>query len=469
MLKSLGSMPCLLGKNWGYDDGGVWVADGCGGEFIVTGSATSDPSEEKTNTTATPSAPVSTNNASGEKHEPSRFGSYTPDLGFKVANTEYGDMNIKLFTYVRYINLKALQPSYTNFFGVTTPVQQRQDFQVNKAIAYFLGWILNPKLRYLAYVWSTNVSQGLGAQVVVAGNLRYSFSDHFTLGVGINSLPGVRSLEGNFPYWLGVDDRTIGDEFFRPSYTTGIWGTGRIIKGLEYNVMLGNNLSQLGISAAQLSNRLGTVSTSLVWMPTTGEYGRFGGFGDFEDHQKPATRIGIHFTRSDENRQSQPNTDSFDNVQIRLSDGSIIFRPDLFGLGVTVTDLMYHMFDVDAGIKYRGFSFAAEYYKRWLNNFSGPGTSALAEVRDNGFQLQASAMVRPKLMQLYAAGSEVFGKFGTPWDAKVGVNVFPWETQVVRFNFEYIQLHRSPVGGSSLPYLVGATGPAFNANLVLKF
>src|SRR3954447_12135279 len=30
-----GAASCLLGKSWGYDDQGIWVLDGCGGEFKV--------------------------------------------------------------------------------------------------------------------------------------------------------------------------------------------------------------------------------------------------------------------------------------------------------------------------------------------------------------------------------------------------------------------------------------------------
>ncbi len=39
LLRSTGESSCLLGKTWGYDDTGVWVFDGCGGEFSV-GSTT---------------------------------------------------------------------------------------------------------------------------------------------------------------------------------------------------------------------------------------------------------------------------------------------------------------------------------------------------------------------------------------------------------------------------------------------
>ncbi len=38
LLRSTGVANCLLGKNWGYDDAGVWTSDGCSGEFAVGGT-----------------------------------------------------------------------------------------------------------------------------------------------------------------------------------------------------------------------------------------------------------------------------------------------------------------------------------------------------------------------------------------------------------------------------------------------
>ena len=38
MLRPTGEAACLLGRNWGYDDQGVWVSEGCGGDF-ATGSS----------------------------------------------------------------------------------------------------------------------------------------------------------------------------------------------------------------------------------------------------------------------------------------------------------------------------------------------------------------------------------------------------------------------------------------------
>ena len=33
LIRSTGSAACLLGKTWGYDNAGVWVNEGCSGEF----------------------------------------------------------------------------------------------------------------------------------------------------------------------------------------------------------------------------------------------------------------------------------------------------------------------------------------------------------------------------------------------------------------------------------------------------
>ncbi len=38
LLRSTGDSTCLLGKNWGYDDAGLWVSNGCGGEFAIGGT-----------------------------------------------------------------------------------------------------------------------------------------------------------------------------------------------------------------------------------------------------------------------------------------------------------------------------------------------------------------------------------------------------------------------------------------------
>lgn len=394
------------------------------------------------------------------------YGRYNPNLGYKLANTEYGDLSVSIYTYARYLNQLGLASNYTDSFGNVKSIQERQDFQLQKVQIKFLGWVLDPKLRYFLYTWTSNATQGQGAQVVVAGNVGYTFNDHFTVAGGITSLPGVRTTEGNFPFWLAVDSRHIADEFFRPSYTSGVWVKGNIAKRLRYQVMLGNNMSTLGVSAARLDNKFNTLSSALVWAPT-GEYGQ--GFGDFDEHDRLASRFGIHFTRSDENKESQPNSDNFENTQLRLSDGSVIFTPDLFGPGITITDATYRMLDTDFGFKYHGLALEGEYYWRWLNNFKGDNTAGLEPLFDHGFQLQASAMVVPKTLQFYVGASRINGQFGKPWDIRSGVNWFPWKNKVVRWNNEWLYLYKSPVGYSSVPFALGGKGSVFHSTLELAF
>ena len=392
------------------------------------------------------------------------WGKYTENQGYKVANTDKGDMSISVYSYVRYLNQLGTDATYTyQATGQTIDQDRRQEIQLLKVQIKFLGWLFDPKFRYFMYAWSSNATQGQAAQVVLAGNLNYAFKPYFVLGGGISALPGVRSTEGNFPFWLNVDNRMLADEFMRPSYTSGAWVKGVIAPGLNYQVMLGNNLSTLGVSSGQLDPKLNTVTGQIAWMPTTKEFGA--GFGDFENHEQIATRLGAHYTHSTENKQSQPNSDAFENTQIRLADGTVVFAPDVFGPGVTVTDLRYQMADLDAGIKYHGMALEAEYYWRKLDQFEGINTSGVANQYNQGFQAQASMMPIEKRLQLYVAGSKVLGGvYGAPWDSRVGVNFFPWGNRVLRWNTQAMYIYKSPVGYNSLTYNVGSNGWIFNTD-----
>jgi hypothetical protein len=272
LARSYGESACLLGKTWGYDDKGVWVADGCAADFLVGPGTVTVPTPEP------------------EKKAPR----YVPNAGFLIVENEKGEVYVRLFSYARYLNQKGLDETYTDAFGTVHTVRQREDAQLNKFFLPFSGWFLTPKFRYYLYVWSANTAQGDPAQVVGGGNISYVFNRYVVFGAGITSLPSVRSTEGQFPYWLTVDTRLIADEFFRGSYTTGFWVRGEIATKFKYQAMIANNLSTLGVSAAQLDDTFDTASFMLQWLPTTGEFGLYGTFGDFDytrtwPHASPCT------------------------------------------------------------------------------------------------------------------------------------------------------------------------------------
>lgn len=396
------------------------------------------------------------------------LGTYEQGRGFGFVRTEYGDVSFGLYTYLRYLNQSGLDDRYTNGLGQDVRLDHRNDLELNKAKIEFRGWFLDPHFRYVLYTWTNNAAQGQGAQVVVGGNLNWAFNPSLTVGAGVLSLPSTRSTQGNFPYWLGVDHRTTADEFFRGSYTMGIYGYGQT-GSVGYFAMLGNNLSILGVDAGQLDGDFSTVSLALWWMPTTGEFGPRSGFGDYEHHEDVATRLGIHFTFSPEDRQSQPGTDDIDNTQIRLSNGTVIFTRGALAPDVAVERVKYYMTDVDAGVKWRGVALEGEYYVRWLNDFHADGHLPLHSTFDHGFQAMLSAMVLPKTVQLYTTGAYIFGDFGDSWESTVGVNWWVFRRREVRLNVEYIYDHESPIGYTAVPQSVGATGSIFNANLELSF
>jgi len=448
LVRSSGEAPCLLGKSWGYDDQGIWVSDGCGGEFVVGQEL-----------------PAETAKAGTKQKSPA----YVPNAGFLLYEGENGQIYMRLFSYVRYLNQLGLDPTYTDSFGTVKNVQQRQDVQLNKFFLPFSGWFMTPKLRYYLYVWSSNPSQGEPAQVVGAGNLSWNFNRFVTLGGGITSLPSVRSTEGQFPYWLGVDDRLTADEFFRGSYTTGVWLKGELSTKVKYMAMLANNLSTLGVSAAQIDNSLDTTSFMLQWLPSTGEFGLYGTFGDYDYHQKVATRLAAHFTHSREDKQSQPGTEGVENSQIRLTDGNVIFTPALFGPGISVEKVTYEMACGDAGIKYKGMSLEAEYYWRRLSDFTGLNTAGIADIEDHGYQVQISGMFVPRLLQGYAGGSEIRGPYGNASEIRAGVNWYVVQKRGLRVNTEWIHLDNCPVGYTAVPYPVGGNGDVYHLNFEMNF
>ena len=95
--------------------------------------------------------------------------------------------------------------------------------------------------------------------------------------------------------------------------------------------------------------------------------------------------------------------------------------------------------------------------------------SAGDRLEDQGFQVQASGMVIDQTLQAYVTYAKINGEYGDPDDFRVGLNWFPWKNHVVRWNLEYINTTRIPVGGLSLPYPVGGTGYIVHSNFQVNF
>ena len=400
-----------------------------------------------------------------------RIGDFTAGgAGFRVADTDFGTFNFSIWAYARYLNQESLEETYTDSFGRTKTLDLRNDLQLNKVNLYFKGWIYDPKFSYMLFAWTQNAQMGDGAQVVIGGGLDYSFRRQLNVGAGVTQNPGTRSLRGTFPYWHRVDTRLIADEYHRPSYTTGLYVYGNLNENqnLQYKVVLGNNLSQLGVNAVQLDGDFNTLSASLNWSPQ-GEFGGRHGWGDFEHHEDLVWNFGMGLTRSTEDRQSQPNETSIENSQIRLSDGTRLFEDGAFNTLGRVNRALYRMASLDAAAKVRGWDFSGGYYARWVDDFETEGFVPVDKLHDWGYQVQVSKMVLPEKLQVYLGYSKIMGEYGDPRDHVVGINWFPFRQRLLRMNTELMYLKNSPVGYPSVPMLLGGNGTVFMTSLEMVF
>jgi hypothetical protein len=275
---------------------------------------------------------------------------------------------------------------------------------------------------------------------------------------------------GSHPFWL-AHDRVMADEYFRGSFTGTLWANGEIFPGFWYHAAISNNLSQLGITARQLSRDLGT-GVGLWWMPTTHEFGPNGSYSDWEYHEELATRFGAFHVRSRENRQELDNN-APENTQVRLADSLLLFDTGSLAPGVTVQEGDWESVSFDAGLKYKGIFLQAELYRRWLDKFVADGPLPVSKIVDEGFYVQGAFFPIKQKLELYAATSWVFGDedagFGDSHEYILGANFYPARTRNLRVNFQVIDVEKSPVSSVFGFYVGGQTGTTYSVATSLLF
>lgn len=401
-----------------------------------------------------------------ENWEPITWGELDPGRGFRVAKTDLGDLWISAYAVVRYINQLPANQTYVDHLGRERAIDTRQDISFHRALINFRGWLFLKKFEYVLTVW-TVLASGL---VAVIGTVTYRFHEAFNLSVGVDGMPGIRTLLGSHPYWLG-HDRTMAEETMRPGFTNALFVTGKPLPGLEYKFSFGNNISQLDITAAQLTRDI-AVGGSVWWMPTTKEFGPRGGYGDWEYHEDVALRFGASSVRAREDHYTPLNQPP-GSTQIRLADGVPLFDTGALAPGVTLQKATYVILSVDAGLKYKGFLLQAEFHNRWLSEFVGDGPVPVTQIIDRSFYVVGSFFAIPKKLECYFATSFVFGDrsagFNTQWEVFGGGNFYPANTRNFRLNTHIIYVNRSSAGGTFGYYTAGEKGPIVTVALSFLF
>ena len=142
---------------------------------------------------------------------------------------------------------------------------------------------------------------------------------------------------------------------------------------------------------------------------------------------------------------------------------------DPFNTGGFIREATYQMLAVNAGLKYRGFHMEGEYYWRWVDNFDVEGNIPVDNLYDHGFSLQASYMLLRERLQLYSTYAMIFGEYGDPDEFAVGLTWYPFRRREARWNIQALRLNNSPVGGTSLPMVVGGDGWVFTSDWIINF
>jgi len=358
-------------------------------------------------------------------------------------------------TQVRYINTLSSVDTFTDHLGVVREVNKRNDITVNRSMFVFNGYIFDKRARYNLTVWT---SAG-AASIVVAGNIGWQFNKALTITGGYTGVPGSRSLVNTFPFFTS-SDRTMADNFFRPSFTQGVWANGEPVKNVHYLAFVGNGLNTLSISATKIDTNL--LFSGSVWWEPLGEYGppsrARNMYDDYFASDKLRIRLGTSFTRSREDRFSNLDQSSPENTSIHNSDGVLTFSTGAFAPGVTVQEALYKMWAVDGGAKWRGFAVNGQYYFRWLGDFEADGPLPIASTFDHGFELVAGKFVVPKKLMLYVRGSAIFGQFGDSHEYAGGLKWHFLPTERLWLSAELMRVQRVPYGGAFTPYTAGLTG-----------
>jgi hypothetical protein len=380
-------------------------------------------------------------------------GEFTPGKGFDIVRTKFGRLNISIYAIARYLNQMPGKQTFQDHLGRDRDITGRNDIYWHRSMIWFSGWLGTPKLKYNAAVWTIFTTQ----QTLIYGQIQYELNKHakFLIGVGPNLC--IRSLQGPFPFYSSTD-RTMGEDALRGGFTGGFWVTGEVIPKLNYTVMLGNNLSTLGIQASKNTRDL-SKSISLWWMPTTGEFGPRGGIGDFEHHYGVATRFGASYCHSREDRFNNIGQPAPDNTQVRMTDGVLFFETGALADGVTIDKADYDMLSVDLGVKYKGFGLQTEFYARSLSDFDADGHLPKNSLRDYAYSLQISQMVVPRKLLLYGINSFFWDDFKRhPWEAGGGMNIYPIKSRSWRLNAQIMYVYKTAAGGTFGLYTAGQTG-----------
>ena len=97
----------------------------------------------------------------------------------------------------------------------------------------------------------------------------------------------------------------------------------------------------------------------------------------------------------------------------------------------------------------------------------------MSSIHDTGFYVQAAFSPLPRLLEVYAATSQIFGDksagFGHSYEVLGGANYYVADSRNIRLNLQAIGVHLSPVSSSFGYYVGGQEGLTVSAAFSIFF
>lgn len=351
--------------------------------------------------------------------------------------------------------------TWTDNAGITRPVLNRSNFEIERARLIFSGYAFSPRLTY--FLQMDGDSDDREIFELFDYWWAWEFSDAFTMQMGKRKVPASRQ-------WLlssadtRLVDRPMACDFFRPDRTIGIFGIGRFGDLGHYEVMLGNGYRTANLPPSELDDRL-TFAGTQYWDP-------FGDFGDqivdFSSNHNALARVGHSFVYSpgDQNIPGEP-TGEADFV--RLTDGTKLTEPGALAPGVTVSQFDVYLYGVDLAMKWRGWSIDTEVFFRWIEAIEADGPLTITNLFQRGFYVEGGRFLVPSKFDINVRYSQIDGFFGNASSYAAGCNWYPGQTPSLKISLDATKLNSSPLNNTSSNILVGEDGMLYRGQLEARF
>jgi hypothetical protein len=252
LMTSTGTAECLLGKTWGYDDKGVWVSDGCGGEFLLGAT---------TVVGATPGAP---REPAGRIEE---FGEFAPGNGFPRRTEQCWRAVHQRVCAVAVCQPVARRADLHRSPRQRAPVDGRNDFYPHRIMVFFKGLARQPEadLQHHALDRQHHRPATPSSATSATSSAASSASTPGSTGTRARARSRARIHTGSATTasWPTSSSGPSSARHLGP----GRAGSRPLVQRWSHN-----NSSSLGVKTSQL-DRSFTTGASVWWMPTTKEFG----------------------------------------------------------------------------------------------------------------------------------------------------------------------------------------------------